>query len=370
MAGFTRLLPAQPAKIPRHAARAVRLGQRVSFAWQLERLEKTALWWGARFVHIQHNLIRVSAQLYGRSMYQVINSVQAPVHQTTLNVASTLGVSPGSDGTIGPDSDALNTAISLGVVFLGSLTAGEIPGGSNSPSQKAAKSFVQSLLKTSGLAKAMWPNGSGNLDSLSSGLEMVMTNASSFVEFGNNGTYSGAQDVGPTLQSGSLDGFADAANTYSTSELLQTNGFYAVPGKLISRPTTGCTGFDSTGNSTEAFAGLLCTATDGSRTVSYWSPITGRSYTIVSKNGAGIGPAGVLKSIATQNQANLPVLFDGAYKCTLEGNAGPKVAFDGNGLPDFNCLSVLPMYLQCGTNCPQGATQSNGKCPFGYERNC
>lgn len=303
-------------------------------------------------------------------MYQVLNSVVQPVQETTLNVASTLGSSAGPDGTSGPDSDALQTAITLGVAFLGSLTPGEIPGGSNSASQKAAKSFVQSLLQTPSVAKAMWPNGNGDLDGISRGLETVMTDAYSFVEFANNGTYSGAQWVGRVLSGGDQAAFADAANTYSTSELLRTNGFYAVPGKIISRPTTGCTEFDNTGNNTEAFAGRLCTATDGSRTVSYWSAITGRSYAFVYKGQKGLSPAGVLKSIATQNQANVPVLFDGAYKCTLQGNAGPSIAIGKGGVPDFNCLSVLPMYLQCGTECPQTATQVDGKCPFGYERKC
>ena len=49
----------------------------------------------------------------------VLNSVQQQVHQTTLNVASTLGVSAKPGDTIGPSSDVLNTAISSGVVFLG-----------------------------------------------------------------------------------------------------------------------------------------------------------------------------------------------------------------------------------------------------------
>ena len=214
----------------------------------------------------------------------------------------------------------------------------------------------------------MWPNGGGDLDGLSQGLQLVMADVSSFIEFANNGTYSGPQLAGNSLLGGNPDLFADAANTYSTSELLQTNGFYAVPGKVIRRPTTGCTTFGVTG---EAFAGLLCTATDGSRTVSYWSAITGRTYEFVYKGQNGLSPAGVLKSIATQSQANVPVLFDGAYECTFEGKAGSNIAFnDDDGLPDTNCLSVLPMYLQCGTDCPQGATQVDNKCPFGYERKC
>ena len=215
----------------------------------------------------------------------------------------------------------------------------------------------------------MWPNGKGDITGVLEGLKLVMTDVGAFVALANHGTYSGPRSVGAAIlgSGGGAATFADAANSYSTSDLLRANDWYAVPGDVGPAPLTGCTGF---GNQGEAFAGKLCTASDGSNTVSYWSPISSRSYTLVHKSGNGVAPADLLKSIATNSWANMPVLFDGAYQCTFEGKAGPDIAFDDDGLPDTNCLSVLPIYLQCTTDCPQGATLVGKKCPFGYERKC
>ena len=46
-------------------------------------------------------------------------------------------------------------------------------------------------------------------------------------------------------------------------------------------------------------------------------------------------------------ELKLPVLFDGAYNCTLEGKAGGGLVIHVNadGTLDVSCLSVLPMYL-------------------------
>lgn len=63
-------------------------------------------------------------------------------------------------------------------------------------------------------------------------------------------------------------------------------------------------------------------------------------------------------------EVDLPVLFDGAYNCTLAGRAGGSVvSVEADGALDMACLSVLPMYVKGA--CPAGAVLVKGKCPFG-----
>lgn len=135
--------------------------------------------------------------------------------------------------------------------------------------------------------------------------------------------------------------------------------------------------------------GRNCTSTgdickDSSSTVYYWSSVTQRQYEIsgsekwVKPDGTNPGPVPPydtedastfsLMNYIEYTEANLPVLFDGAYNCTLEGKAGGSaVNINADGSLDIACLSALPIYLAKGAPCPQGAVQVGGKCPFGYK---
>ncbi len=63
-------------------------------------------------------------------------------------------------------------------------------------------------------------------------------------------------------------------------------------------------------------------------------------------------------------EADLEVLFDGAYNCTFAGLAGGSVVgLKADNSLNVACLSVLPMLIQ--GDCPEGATFVDGKCPFG-----
>ena len=67
---------------------------------------------------------------------------------------------------------------------------------------------------------------------------------------------------------------------------------------------------------------------------------------------------------SSQMEADLPVLFDGAYNCTFAGQAGGSVvSLKADSSLNVACLSTFPMYID--GDCPEGATLVNGKCPFG-----
>lgn len=76
---------------------------------------------------------------------------------------------------------------------------------------------------------------------------------------------------------------------------------------------------------------------------------------------------GLLAYLEAATDAYMPLLFDGAYNCTLEGRAGGAAVFvDADGAVDVDCLSSLPIYLSKGSSCPPGAVEVGGKCPFGF----
>lgn len=100
----------------------------------------------------------------------------------------------------------------------------------------------------------------------------------------------------------------------------------------------------------------------------YWSSITQRKYQ-VSFAGTFAGnnatdPYAALMLYEKSQGLYLPVLFDGAYDCTLEGKSGGAsvvVNVNADGMLGLSCLSVLPIYLPE----TQGAVLRDGKCPFG-----
>ena len=145
--------------------------------------------------------------------------------------------------------------------------------------------------------------------------------------------------------------------------MLQLGGWYAVPAAIVSAASVqaerDCTALGT--------GGWLCRGSGGR--VGYHSAVTGRSYALKyqGKREASINGADLLRQIGNSTAISVPVLFDGAYHCTFEGAAGYLVGVGADGSIDTSCMSVLPMYLPKGSDCPLGATGVRGKCPFGFE---
>ena len=155
-------------------------------------------------------------------------------------------------------------------------------------------------------------------------------------------------------------------NTFVTSKLMQNAGMYAVPGDVIDSlsSTAGCESVSV--NST------ICVPGNGK--VRYRSPSTRRFYELSSKAGnAAPSPQDLVTSITDDGWADMEFLFDGSYNCTFNGRAGREiVAVDDSkeGGLDLSCIGQLPIYLECGTECPEGAVLVGGQCPFGRYRQC
>ena len=248
------------------------------------------------------------------------------------------------------------------------------------------EAFTQSVQQSQGVRSALWnwtynasdtttadPQNTGILTlgrritgyNLQAALTLIMNDTETFVEFAAHGLYSG--DVNPWKMP-YYAGLTTAATTYAVGEALSQNQFSAT--RLAT--TTTKAAFQQ-GRQCTAF-GDVCS--DSKSNVYYWSSVTQVAYQIKfsGKFGPDLQDAegsattfSLLEYIETQTDAYMPVLFDGAYNCTLEGKAGGEVInFNANGTLDVACLSTVPIYLAKGSECPQGAVQVGGKCPFGF----
>lgn len=160
------------------------------------------------------------------------------------------------------------------------------------------------------------------------GLSHVMSNLPDFVDFCDGGGW--IPDItGHYLQK---DRFVlpSSADIYTTSSILQQNSWHAVPGAVSSLSISAgtCQALNS--------SGTFCTDAQGEAT--FQSAVTGRSYTLKYKGRgkAPLTPASLLQDLNshlgeqfyfTGSENLVPVMFDGAYNCTLKGNAGESTRY-------------------------------------------
>ena len=202
---------------------------------------------------------------------------------------------------------------------------------------------------------------------LQSALSLIMSDVPTFTAWAENGLYSG-----PTASvsvSQTAEGIKSAFDTYLVGEVLSQSHFSATPAsRIISKET-----FQHSRTCTTL--GDVCKDRNGK--AFYWSqayrtqyqinePKNWASGTAIQQLGYEASAYGLLEYIETTD-TYMPVLFDGAYNCTLEGKAGGSaVNINALGSLDVACLSSLPIYLSKGSSCPAGAVQVGGKCPFGF----
>lgn len=237
-----------------------------------------------------------------------------------------------------------------------SQTGASTPGQTLSSSSAPVIIFNQALQQSPNVAMAMWPstinpatstladlpsanlaNTDGYAPILTAGLQLIMNDVGTFIAFAGNGLFSTPIPSG-IEPSAYGSGYTGALDTYLLSQVLAANSVSATPGAIAA--------------ANPCVSGPLCSS-------SYWSPVTGRQYSFTGSNTFSL-----VNSFLALNDADLPVLFDGAYNCTYVGQAGGSVVgLQADGSLNVACLSVLPMYVDGG--CPDGAVQVGGKCPFG-----
>ena len=249
----------------------------------------------------------------------------------------------------------------------------------------AAQAFETGLQNTQGVRSILFGGAYNAQDALSTGfalasatdnvgilllsaLSLIMSDVPTFSAWAAHGLYSGSDQV--TVEP-SAAGTLSAFTTYWVGEILSQNHFSATPMTAVSKDA-----FQKSRTCTTA--GDICK--DSSGISYYWSQTTQLQYQInepsnwasssngkpnIVQSGYEKSAFGIFQYLETTN-IYLPVLFDGAYNCTLEGEAGGSaINFAADGSLDVACLSSLPMYLSKGSSCPANAVQVGGKCPFG-----
>ena len=251
----------------------------------------------------------------------------------------------------------------------------------------ATRAFAQSLQNTKVVRSKLFGtpyNGSDDMTTqsdltlnlgeaqnlLAQALTLIMSDVPTFTSWAAHGLYSGPT-VGPKIPPGGGAGLTSAFNTYLVGAALSQSHFSATPAP----PPVSKAAFQSGRTCTPL--GDVCK--DGSGKTYYWSQAFGTAYAVnepkswaqgtpgtLSQLGFEVSAYGLLGQIETSD-VYMPVLFDGAYNCTLEAKAGGSaVNFKADGSLDVACLSSLPIYLAKGSSCPSGAVQMGGKCPFGF----
>ena len=253
-------------------------------------------------------------------------------------------------------------------------------------SPAAAQAFQQSLQYTEGVRSILFGAAFNDKDDVStepglisdvhnagvllaSALSLIMSDVPTFSAWAAHGLYSGSdQEITVNLQG---SGVATAYGTYIVGEALSQNHFSTTPTTQVTQDV-----FQKSRTCTAA--GDICKDGTGNY---YWSETTQQQYQInepsnwasssngktnIVRSGYEATAFGLFQYLETTN-IFMPVLFDGAYNCTLEGKAGGSaVNFTADGSLDVACLSSLPIYLNNGASCPAGAVKVDGKCPFGF----
>lgn len=281
----------------------------------------------------------------------------------------------------------------MGLAFLGAPSIAVAVLGLSTLARSAAQVLTISLQQAPSTAKALWPTGTqnsqsvqiGNLEAelgnstnqlaemINSAVQLLMSDVPTFVKFVESGQYSGTESL--SLPS-KVEGLDYALRTYMTSEALAQNGWISTvilgpyeTAQDVENPVIGGGGWGCTmGNNS------VCTTDHGF--AYYWSQSTGRVYSFSnnglpgsSKRSDYLTPYQLLQDIVNNNWAILQVLFDGSFNCTQAGNFGNSIVnFNWDGTLDIACISQLPTRRACGATCPVALV--NNQCPFLWPQTC
>lgn len=188
---------------------------------------------------------------------------------------------------------------------------------------------------------------------LNAGLQLLMSDMTSFVNFASTGMFSGAEPLSLPTEVSGLD---MALRTFIVSNAMSSNGWHAAVLVSVTREDVasnvsgdGCTWH---GPNNEFCGDFI-----------WYSDATEKAFVLASKKQLD-GTIDLLNTIISKDWSTLPMLFDGAYNCTVAGNHGtPPVHIKADGTLDMSCMSQLDICIPCGSPCPIALV--NGVCPFG-----
>ena len=257
-------------------------------------------------------------------------------------------------------------ALALGLAFIAGPEAAGVTG-LLAATATSGRALLKGLQQTPTMGRGIWPAGTESSKSIqigdmntelndatgqlsqiiNAGLEVLMTDMPSFVTFAQTGYFSGSQSLSLAKET---DGLDMGLRTFILSNVMVSNGWHAHAIANISRAQVAKTNMDCKWN------GDMC------GDIIWYSGATQRSYAITT-NGGELSTAQLLKDIGDNDWSTLPLLFDGAYSCTVAGNMGKSPSFiHADGTIDMDCMSQFKLCIGCGSECPVALI--DGQCPF------
>lgn len=250
-------------------------------------------------------------------------------------------------------------ALTVGLAYIAAPEAGSLTG-LLLATASAGRALLKGANQAPTVARGIWPAGTqssqsiqiGDVESelnnatgttaimLNSGLELIMSDMPSFVEFASTGMFSGSDSLSLPEQVNGLD---VALKTFIVSNAMSSNGWHYTVNLDATRddiascvPGSGgncCTWWSLNSSSSSILS--MC----GNFT--WYSDTTMRAFTLTNSNSLN-GTVDLLNAIVENEWTTLPLLFDGAYNCTAAGNfGGAPVQIEADGTIDLSCMSQL-----------------------------
>ena len=250
-------------------------------------------------------------------------------------------------------------ALTVGLAYVVAPEAGGLTG-LLVATATAGRALLKGANQAPTVARGIWPAGTESSQSiqigdvehelnnatdttaimLNSGLELLMGDMPSFVEFASTGMFSGSETLSLPKE---VDGLDVALKTFMVSNAMSSNGWrYTV--------NLGATR-DDIASCVPGGGGSCCTwwalNSSSSSTPSmcgdsiWYSDTTMRAFTLTNQNALN-GTVDLLNAIVENEWTTLPLLFDGAYNCSAAGNfGGAPIQIEADGTIDLSCMSQL-----------------------------
>ena len=288
---------------------------------------------------------------------------------------------------------ALNDVLTALTAGLAIIAAPEIGPELEGAASVAASAFSSAIQQAPGVAKAIWPSGTANSetvqigdlqsklgsvdsdlsDRLQSGLQMLMSDVGAFTGFASQGSFSG--QVIPSLPN-ETETLNIGLKTFILTTAMDHNEWsvYWGPSFTDGLLNTAQSQADNFGCTIEP-NGVCDTPTGKGKSgqpkgwAEWSSTVTNRSFSpqkYFAKSSAGPSSSAVMSAITSNQWSTLPLVFDGSYNCSqvhAPADRTPVISANGDGSLDFSCLGQLQTNSGCGDkDTPWGATKGSKSC--------
>lgn len=248
-------------------------------------------------------------------------------------------------------------ALTVGLAYVVAPEAGGLTG-LLVATATAGRALLKGANQAPTVARGIWPAGTqssqsiqiGDIENelnnatgttaimLNSGLELLMSDMPSFVEFASTGMFSGSESLSLPKE---VDGLDVALKTFIVSNAMTSNGWqYTVTLDATRDDIASCV--PGSGGSCCTWWALSPSSTPNMCGDFIWySDTTMRTFTLTNRNNLN-GTVDLLTAIVQNKWTTLPLLFDGAYNCSAAGHfGGAPIQIEADGTIDLSCMSQL-----------------------------